>query len=145
MGKPKKTLSDLRSLLAGMEPTHIPGKYYMASLDESQLMALANYLDYVLAIFREAEGLSVVLSEDIKAEVAELCDGELIGPFALITLGVDSDLMAVGFLAKIAAALAAEGISVNAYSAYHHDHILVPYEKKDAAMIALKRLSKSGA
>jgi hypothetical protein len=144
MGKPKETVSDLGCLLAGMSPTHVPGKYYLASVDESQLMALAGYLDYVLAIFREEEGLSVVVSEDIKAEVAELSDKEPIGPFALITLGVNSDPMAVGFLAKIAAALAAKGISVNAYSAYHHDHVLVPFEKKDLAMRTLDALSKSG-
>ncbi len=54
---------------------------------------------------------------------------------------MNSDLRAVGFLAKIAAALAADGISVNAYSAYHHDHLLVPFERKDDAMKALLRLS----
>jgi uncharacterized protein len=143
MAKSKETVADLGSLVAGMSPVHIPGKYYAASVDEPQLMALANYLDYVLAIFREAEGLSVVVSEDIRAETAELSDKVLIGPFALITLNVNSDLMAVGFLAKIATALAAEGISVNAYSAYHHDHLLVPFEKKDSAMRALEKLSKS--
>lgn len=143
MGKQPKTISDLGALLAGMSPKPDSGKYYMASVDESQLMALANYLDYVVAIFREAEGLSVVVSEDIQAETSELTEEKLAGPFALITLSVNSDLMAVGFLAKIAAALAGEGISVNAYSAYHHDHILVPFEKKDAAMQALEKLSKS--
>ena len=144
MGKSKETVSDLGNLLAGMSPKLDSGKYYMASVDESQLMILANYLDYVVAIFREAEGLSVVVSEDIRAEISELTEDKPAGPFALITLGVNSDLMAVGFLARIAAALAAEGISVNAYSAYHHDHILVPSEKKDLAMQALEKLSKTG-
>jgi uncharacterized protein len=138
-------VSDLGKLLEGMSPKLVGGRYYMASVDESQMMALANYLDYILAIFREEEGLSVVLSEDVRAEVTDLTEEPLAGPFALITLGVNSDLMAVGFLAKITAVLAAEGISVNAYSAYRHDHLLVPYEKKDVAMAALARLSKNPA
>jgi len=135
--------SDLDTLIRGMSPRLVGGTYFIASVDGSQMMALANYLDYILAIFREEEGLSVVLSEDIRAEVSDLTETPLAGPFALITLGVNSDLMAVGFLAKITAALAAEGISVNAYSAFHHDHILVPYDKKDRAMQALGALSAS--
>ncbi|MBU0590574.1 ACT domain-containing protein, partial [Candidatus Micrarchaeota archaeon] len=58
-------------------------------------------------------------------------------------LTVNSDLFAVGFLAKITTALAAKGISMNAYSAYHHDHLLVPFERKEEAMEILDKLSKS--
>ena len=45
-------------------------------------------------------------------------------PFAsrLITLTVRSSLEAVGLLAAITARLADAGISVNAVSAFHHDH-----------------------
>jgi hypothetical protein len=134
--------TDLGKLIKGMSPRLVGARYFMASVDESQMMELANYLDFILAIFREEEGLSIVLSEDIKSEVSSLTETPLAGPFALITLSVNSDLMAVGFLAKITAALAGEGISVNAYSAFSHDHLLVPYERKDAAMAALARLSK---
>jgi len=126
-----------------MKPTLAKGKFYMASVDESELMALAGYVDYITDIFREKEGLSIVFSEEIKEEMGELTEKKIIGPFALITMNVYSDLMAVGFLAKITEALAKEKISMNAFSAYHHDHLLVPYDRKDDAMKALEKLQKS--
>jgi hypothetical protein len=43
-------------------------------------------------------------------------------------------------LAKITTALAKEGISVNAFSAYYHDHLFVPYDRKEDAMAALAEL-----
>jgi len=80
--------------------------------------------------------------EEVKEEMGEITDEKIEGPFALITLKVHSDLMAVGFLAKITEALAKEGISVNAFSAYFHDHLLVPYGKKEGALKTLKGLSE---
>jgi hypothetical protein len=135
-----ETISDLDRLIKDMDPALSGRKYYMATVDESALMALASSLEYVLDVFREDEGLSVVFEEDAMDAVQELAGGKIAGPFALITLRVRSDLMAVGFLARLAAALAEEGISVNAFSAYHHDHLLVPLERKDDAMRALARL-----
>ena len=104
-------------------------------------MVLANYLDYITAIFREEEGITAIFLEDAKADLSELSK-PLEGPFALITLSVNSDLFAVGFLAKISTVLAENGISCNAVSAYHHDHIFVPYKRKNDAIKALKELSK---
>jgi len=135
--------SDLSDLLKRMEPKLKEGKYHIATVESSQLMAMANYLDYLLCVFREGEGLTVVFSEEIKDEIHDVTEKEVVGPFALITLNVQSDLMAVGFLAKITEALAKEKISVNAFSAYHHDHLLVPFDKKDKALNVLKKLSNS--
>jgi hypothetical protein len=126
-------------MAAGMkaEPHLAEGKYYFATVDESQLMNLANYLGGIVAIFREDEGLAAVVSEDIKDDIAGLSDKGLKGPFALITIGAQTDLYAVGILAKITRALVKEKIAVNAFSAYHHDHLFVPYEKKEDAMHVL--------
>ncbi|MEW5996878.1 MAG: ACT domain-containing protein [Candidatus Micrarchaeota archaeon] len=138
-----KTISNLQELLKNMKPTLSKGKFYMASIDESELMALAGYADYITDIFREKEGLSIVFSEEIKEEMESLTEKKIFGPFALITLNVYSDLMAVGFLAKITETLAKEKISVNAFSAYNHDHLFVPYERKEDALKALQKLQKS--
>jgi hypothetical protein len=81
--------------------------------------------------------------EPIIERMENLSATEIIGPFALISLEVNSDLMAVGFLAKITDELAKKGISVNAFSAYHHDHLFVPFEKKDEVMGILAKLSKA--
>jgi hypothetical protein len=71
-----------------------------------------------------------------------ISEKEAAGPFALITLTVNSDLFEVGLLAAVTAALAKEKIPCNAISAYHHDHLLVPYEMKDKALALLKKLQK---
>lgn len=36
------------------------------------------------------------------------------------------------------------GISANVIAGYHHDHILVPWEKRFAALEALRALSRHG-
>ena len=136
-----ETVSNLKKLLKDMQPKMAKTKYFMASVGGGELMALANYLDYIICIYREKEGLTVVFEEDIKDSISGMTE-KMAGPFALITLDVYSDLMAVGFLVKIADALAKEKISVNAFSAYHHDHLLVPWERKEDALKALERLGK---
>jgi len=133
---------DLAGLLKNMAPALAEGKYYIATVDESQLMALSGHLDHIVDIFREEEGLSLVFSEEIKEEISSMAGKPVVGPFARITLTVHSDLLAVGFLARITEALAEKGISVNAFSAYHHDHLFVPYEKKDEAMGVLRKLTE---
>jgi hypothetical protein len=49
----------------------------------------------------------------------------------------------VGFLAAITARLAQAGISLNAVSAYYHDHLFVPWENRERAMQILKELGGS--
>lgn len=121
-------------------PEIAKGKYFFASVDESQLMTVAGYLDYIIGIYREEEGLTLVFSDEIKEEMESISQEKVAGPFALITLKMNSDLFAVGLLASVTGALAKEKIAVNAFSAYHHDHLLVPYGKKDAALAVLKKL-----
>jgi hypothetical protein len=110
------------------------GKYYLASVDEGNLMAVANYLNYVVDVFREEEGLSLVFHEDIVEEMKELSDKELEGPFAMISLGKNPGLKAVSSLLK-------EGVGVKVFSAYHHEHLFVPYGKKEDAVKILEKLS----
>lgn len=62
----------------------------------------------------------------------------------MVTLTVHSALDAVGFLARISTALAAQGIACNVVSAFHHDHLFVPRDRLEAAMQVLDRLSRQG-
>jgi uncharacterized protein len=92
-----------------------------------------------LLLFREREGVTfVVRREDAERE-------GLPYQFAsrLITLTVHSALDAVGFLAAVTAQLAAAGISVNAVSAFHHDHLFVPEDRAETALRLLQEMSRA--
>jgi hypothetical protein len=92
-------------------------------------------------IFHEAEGTTVILSAD-EAGVQGL---RATFPCRMITLTVHSSLDAVGFMAAVAAALAAEGISTNPVAAFFHDHLFVPVERAEDAMRVLMILQERGA
>ena len=44
-------------------------------------------------------------------------------------------------MAAISTALAAAEIPCNVVSAYHHDHLFVPWARREAAMTALRALA----
>ncbi|MFH1916325.1 MAG: ACT domain-containing protein [Nanoarchaeota archaeon] len=124
----------LDKLIRGMTPELVKGEFVFCTVSESQMRSLQIN---PLLVFREKEGTTVILEKEIADENAL----EYAGVWSLITLTVHSDLAAIGFLAKITAALAEAKISVNAVSAYYHDHLFVPVEKAVQAMEVLKKLS----
>ncbi len=93
--------------------------------------------DYVvfnpIAMFRESEGLTLVLEKSVALEAGLAFEG----PFKQITLTVHSSLEAVGLTAAISTKLATKGISANVIAAFHHDHVFVQSEKADEALAAL--------
>ena len=62
--------------------------------------------------------------------------------WARITLGVHSSLDAVGLTARVAAALTEYGITANIIAALRHDHVFVPWDRRDEALAALRGLSQ---
>lgn len=66
---------------------------------------------------------------------------EVLAKWALITLRVHSSLQAVGLMAAVAQALADAGISVNPVAGFHHDHLFVPWARRDEALQILEALS----
>jgi hypothetical protein len=62
--------------------------------------------------------------------------------WARITLGVQSSLAAIGLTARVAEALTARGISANMIAAFHHDHVFVPWERREEALATLETLSR---
>ncbi len=131
---------ELKALISGLRPEICPGRFYFASIEPAALLSAANFMDYIVAIFREDEGLTIVFSEEAKEDLRDLSEKSPAGPFALISLRAESDLYAIGLLAAVTAALARDGISVNAFSAYHHDHLFVPFDRKDDAIAILNQL-----
>lgn len=131
MSGPGRPERDLGRLLGGMRPELQHGTYLFCTLAGD---SIPDGL-LPLATFREAEGLTLLLRQE-EAERHGLA-GTF--PCAWITLTVHSDLAAVGFLAAVASALAAEGIPCNAIAAYHHDHLFVPVAMAERAMVTLEK------
>jgi uncharacterized protein len=80
--------------------------------------------------FREQEGTTLIVTL-AEAKAAAL---RYQFPSRMITLNAFSALDAVGFLAAVTARLTHAGISANAVSGFHHDHLFVPVDRAEEAM-----------
>jgi hypothetical protein len=126
---------NLKTLLQNMKPEMHEGVFVFCSMSEDTEIPAAVK---PLHIFREREGTAFIIRRE-EAEAAALPH-----QFAsrMITLTVHSSLEAVGFLAAITGRLAEAGISVNAVSAFYHDHLFVPEHRADEALHHLQNVSK---
>jgi uncharacterized protein len=126
---------NLATLLQNMKPEMHEGIFVFCSLPEDKEIPAALR---PLLIFREREGTAFIVRRE-EAETAGL-------PYQfasrLITLTVHSSLEAVGFLAAITGRLAEAGISVNAVSAFYHDHLFVPEHRANEALRHLLDMSR---
>ena len=130
--------SNLAGLLRNMKPEMHDGVFVFCSVPVDQEIPA---VFRPVHMFREQEGTTLVVLRE-EAERTGLSH-----QFAsrLITLTVHSSLEAVGFLAAVTARLADAGISVNAVSAYYHDHLFVPDHRADDALRLLQTMSGPGA
>ncbi len=126
-------LSNLAELLRSLEPTLNPGVYAFVSVSAE---TPPTHLPF-LALFREAEGWTVVL-EKSEAERANL---PVLFSAAWITLRVYSDLEAVGLTAAVSKTLANAEIPCNGIAGAFHDHLFVPFDRAEKAMSLLKEIS----
>jgi uncharacterized protein len=129
---------NIGTLLRDMQPEMRDGIFVFCTLpDDSRISAAIS----PVLMFREREGTTLV----VRREEAESAGLSYQFASRLITLTVHSSLDAVGFLAAITARLAEAGISVNAVSAFHHDHLFVPDHRADEALSLLQSMSGSDA
>lgn len=109
--------STLAHILQNLNPVLDEQEYVFCTVKEDSSVAITSGL----CCFFEEEGVTVVL-EKIKAE-------ELSIPFKFtwkrITLGIHTELTAVGVIAALTSRLSAHDICVNVVSAYYHDHLFV--------------------
>ena len=112
--------TELARLVAGLDPD-------LDALEYGFETAAQPLEGDAFALIREAEGVTVVRPGR---------------GWARITLRIQSSLEAVGLTARVAAALAERGIAANFIAGYRHDHIFVPWERRDEAMAALHDLSE---
>jgi hypothetical protein len=125
---------DLSTLLQQMTPEVHPEVFTYCCLPDHQLPPGLT----PVGTFHEAEGLTAI----VPLQQAQALGLPHQFECRMVTLTVHSALDAVGFLARISAALAAVGVACNVVSAFHHDHLFVPEDRLDDAMQALKRLAQ---
>lgn len=112
---------DLSRLLLGLKPKLYPERYAFAETAEPTLQAGQ------FAIVREDEGLTSIH-----------CDPQ--GEWARISLEAHSSLEAVGLTAALSEALTGAGISANVIAGLRHDHLFVPWDRRNEALECLERL-----
>jgi hypothetical protein len=117
-------------MLESLRPTVADRPYVFVTVPADEA---ARLLPRAWAFVREAEGVTVIC-EQAEADRLGLHSN---GPWALISLGVQTDLEAVGLLAAVTARLAVAGVSVNPVAGYYHDHLLVPWGLRDRALALL--------
>jgi uncharacterized protein len=126
----------LKTLLREMRPELQDGVFVFCAIAENEKIPAAIR---PLLTFREREGTTLVMRREDAESMGLRCQFTS----RLITLTVHSSLEAVGFLAAITARLAEAGISVNAVSAFYHDHLFVPEDRADEALALLQNMSSS--
>lgn len=142
---------DLDCLLASMEPQLLSDEFVFCSFptpsSPTNCWSLCQQLN-PLAMFREGEGLSLVVSQSYmqtyQTENPSLSCTFVKSPilYSCITLTIHSSLEAVGLTAAVATALAKENISANVIAAYFHDHIFVPSNRAKDALQVLQLLQQ---
>jgi hypothetical protein len=112
---------DLSQLLQDLKPRLYLKRYTFDAAAKSVLRADQ------FAIVREEEGLTSIHPDPQ-------------GDWARISLEVHSSLEAVGLTGVMASRLAELGISVNVVAALHHDHLFVPWDRREDALACLRAL-----
>jgi hypothetical protein len=113
---------DLAAILAALEPKLADARYTFAGSDSG------SWADEDFALIREDQGTTVIRSVPS-------------GEWARISLGVHSSLDAVGLTAIITARLAEAGIAANVVAGLRHDHLFVPWDRRDEAIALLEALA----
>ncbi len=90
--------------------------------------------DAVIGCFQEKEGTTMILQKG----VADQFQLDYAFEAAWITLGLNSELDMVGLTARFSSAMAEKGISANVIAGYYHDHIFVPYKRREEALKILE-------
>jgi hypothetical protein len=122
--------TDLARMLASLDVERRPGRFAFLTGAWPTLREVAE------AIVEEGEGTTLVVDADLARASGAPVDTE----FAWLTLTVWSSLEAVGLTAAFSRALADADIPCNVLAGYHHDHLLVPVDRADEAIAALRTL-----
>ena len=126
-------ISNLQELLSSMNPALLRGEFVFMTLPDATYGEASHLAP--IASFVEREGLTLIIPRD-RAD-AEGVDYD--GTFRMITLQVHSSLDASGLTAAVSKRLTEENISANVVAAFYHDHVFVPSNRADEALLALRQ------
>lgn len=129
-GRPTQPVHDRTRMIRQMAPERRPGRWVFCTCPPEPALREA-----ALASLREPEGLSLVLPLEV-ARARGLAENAPV--MAHILLRVHSALDGVGLTAAVAETLAAAEIACNVVAGHHHDHLLVPEARAEAALQLLK-------
>lgn len=127
------------AMLAGLSPELRPEPYVFCTTAAAS--PVGEKIARALALFREDEGLTLVLKVDDAVEYG--FDASL--PMARIVLNVFSALNGVGLTAAVAAELASHSIPCNVIAGFHHDHLFVPVHQGQRALEILQDVQQRAA
>jgi len=125
--------TDLAAMLASLDVERRPGTFAFVTGEHPTYAASA------VASISESEGTTWVLPVD----VARAAGADVEFEAAWLTLTVHSALDAVGLTAAFSRALGDVGIPCNVLAGYYHDHLLVPSDRAEDAIVALRALADS--
>lgn len=94
------------------------------------------------ALLVDKDEVTLIIPTEAVNDFSSRLHGHSVSPknYRLITFDVELDMELVGFMARISQALAEAKVSILPLAAYTRDHILVPAEQFDIAMITLEKL-----
>ncbi len=115
-------------MLSGMSPKLSERAWAFHEISDATFIP-----DTAFAIIREEEGLCCILPAQAAPDDAPR--------FAKITLQVNSDLEGVGLTAAVATSLATSGTACNVVAGLRHDHLFVPWDRREDALELLQKLS----
>ncbi|MEM9106971.1 MAG: ACT domain-containing protein [Pseudomonadota bacterium] len=124
---------NLQTLLKSLSARLVDGVFVFVTLSDRQVPISIN----PRMMFMEDEGTTIIC---LKSE-AEAAGLDYTYPCRMITLDVHSSLDAVGFMARIASELAAQGMGVNPVAGFYHDHLFVPDGRQNEALDVLRRIA----
>ena len=122
--------TDLQKMLQSLDVERRPGTFTFVAVEVPTPGLLAASHGMV----KEGNLTTLVLPVD-SARRAGL---PVVVEMAWLSLTVQSSLEAVGLTAAFSRLLADEDISCNVLAGYHHDHLLVPVDRADDAIAALR-------
>ena len=130
-----KPVSALADMIVGMEPELHALPYVF--MHEDRWTDFSVEISTMFASIHEGyEGTTYVYALDQECPMAQG-----LPRFARITLQVHSDLAGVGLTAAVAKGLADKDIACNVIAGLHHDHLFVPWERREDAIGVLQKIS----